>query len=53
MKIALIVIGIVLLLFFIIALYSILKVSSEQSRIEERLEAEYRKRQKEENNLDK
>lgn len=53
MKIALIVIGIVLLLFFIIALYAILKVSSEQSRIEERLEAEYRKRQKEENNSDK
>ena len=50
MKIALIIIGIVLLLFFIIVLYAILKVSSEQSRIEERLEAEYRKRQKEENN---
>ena len=53
MKIALIIIGIVLLLFFIIVLYAILKVSSEQFRIEERLEAEYRKRQKEENNPDK
>ena len=53
MKIALIIIGIVLLLFFIIALYAILKVSSEQSRIEERLEAEYRKHQKEESNPDK
>ena len=53
MKIALIIIGIVFLLFFVITLYAILKVSSEQSRIEERLEAEYRKRQKEENNPDK
>ena len=53
MKIALIIIGIVLLLFFIIVLYAILKASSEQSRIEERLEVEYRKRQKEENNPDK
>ena len=53
MKIALIIIGIVLLLFFIIVLYAILKVSSEQFRIEERLEAEYRKRQKEESNPDK
>ena len=41
MKIALIIIGIVLLLFFIIAFYAILKVSSKQSRIEERLEAEF------------
>ena len=53
MKIALIIIGIVLLLFFIIAFYAILKVSSKQSRIEERLEAKYRKCQKEENNPDK
>lgn len=53
MKIALIIIGIVLLLFFIIAFYAILKVSSKQSRIEERLEAEYKKCQKEENNPDK
>lgn len=53
MKIALIIIGIVFLLFFVIALYAILRVSSEQSRIEERLEAKYRKRQKEENNQDK
>ena len=53
MKIALIIIGIVFLLFFVITLFAILKVSSKQSRIEERLEAEYRKRQKEENNPDK